>query len=307
MNPTPHSAPPVDPFVQHAQGEATGSRGPRVAVGVATALIGIVVGVVLWFVAEARYNDGVESLARAAVGCDTTLDFSSAGEYLVFVETAGILPEVRGDCGASGAFDLGDVSPPTVEVTIADPDGADIALLTRIDRESYDRAGFLGESIGQIQVTTAGDHVVRVETASPDTFAIAIGEDPAGGVGAFRLVAALATVIGLAVGLIVALTRRTTRVPPSAVQQPPPADWSVWQAPPAAGPPTAVPPRGPPVAPGAPAWSPSPSQPAPPAQYPSAPPPSPPSAAQAIPGQQPPSPQLSPEPQGDDEHMAPPS
>ena len=315
MNPTSYSTPPVDPFGQHAQVEATGSRGPRVALGVIIALIGIVTGVVLWFVAEARYDDGVESLARAAVGCDTTLDFTSAGEYLVFVETAGILPEVRGDCGAGGTFDLGDVSPPTVEVTIVDPDGADIALLTRIDRESYDRGGFVGESIARIQVTTAGDHVVRVEAASPDTFAIAIGEDPAGGVGALRLVAALAAVIGLGVGLIVALTRRTTRVPPSAVQQPPPADWSAWQAPPVAGPPTAVPPQGPPAAPGPPAWSPSPPQPAPPAQYPPAPPPPPaaqapaasPQAPQPTPVQQPPSPQPSSEPPGDDERLTPPS
>jgi len=321
MNPTPYSTPPVDPFGQHAQVEATGNRGPRVALGVAIAMIGIITGVVLWFVADQRYDDGVESLARAPVGCDTTLDFSSAGEYLVFAETAGTLPEVRGDCGAGGAFDLGSVEPPTVEVMIVDPDGNEVPLLTFSDRESYDRAGSVGSSIARIEIGTAGDHVVRVESSTTDTFAVAIGDDPAGGVGALRLVAALAAVIGLGVGLIVAFTRRTTRVTPSAVQPPPPTDWSAWQAPSVAGPPTAVPPQGPPAAPGSPGWAPGQPQPAPPAASPPAPAPLAPQPSQPAPPQTsppvsqpgppqpapPPAPQQAVEPPADDDRLTPPS
>lgn len=313
MNPTPYSTPPVDPFGQHAQVEATGSRGPRVALGVVIALIGIITGVVLWVVAEQRYDDGVESLARAPVGCDTTLDFASAGEYLVFVETAGVLPAVRGDCGSDGPFDLGDVAAPEVTIEVVDPDGLDVALDPSGDVESYDRAGFVGKSVGRLDITTAGDHVVRVVPSTPGTFAIAVGDDPAGGVGALRLVAALAAVIGVGVGIIVALTRRTSRVPPAPVMQPAPTDWSAWQAPPVAGPPTAMPPQGPPAAPTPSTWAPGPAPtatPPPPAAYPpgAATPPAPPPPVTPTPPPVAPTPAPPPpaEPAGDDDRLTPP-
>lgn len=247
MTPTPYSTPPTAPFEQPAQAAPSG-RGRRIAVGAAIAGIGLITAVVLWVVAAQRYDDGIGALARAPVGCDTTLDFAESGEYLVFVETTGSLPEVRGDCGRGGDFDLGAAAVPIVDVRIVDPDGDDVTLLSRRGRESYDGAGSAGESLARIQIDTAGDHVVRVESSSTETFAVAIGRDPGSGVGALRLAALAVGLVALSVGLIVALTRGSvarTEQTPAIVPTPP--DWPAWQAPPVAGPPTTTPPQGPPM------------------------------------------------------------
>ncbi|MEM1332870.1 MAG: hypothetical protein AAGG08_05370, partial [Actinomycetota bacterium] len=231
---------------------------------------GVVLGGVTWFVAGARADDAVEGLARAAVGCDTTLDFAAAGDYLVYVETQGQLPAVRGDCDASGDFDLGTETAPTVTVSIVDPDGDEVTLLSRRGREEYGRAGASGISLARVQIDTPGDHVVRVESASEATFAVAIGSDPVSGLGALRALAIVVAVVGVAVGAVVMARSRGGPKPAVLVSDSTGGfDASMWSSPSPTGPPPMRTPSGPPATasgPGAwpPAGAPGPTSPGPP-------------------------------------------
>ncbi len=226
-------------------------RGPRtgvVTLGVVALVAGALAALLLWLGADDRYDDGVSGLARAPVGCETVLDFDEPGEFFVFVETTGRLDQVRGDCDVGGPYDLPEV--PEVSVSVVDPDGEplDVAAVSGVD---YDRAGFRGTSLGTIEVAEAADHVVRVESATGQDFAVAVGRDPYDGVGALRVAAvalgALGAVVGLAL-LVIGLRGGSpgpadADAPSVAVRPVPDEAWYVTS------PPTS-PPRGPPSAPG---------------------------------------------------------
>jgi len=180
----------------------------------------------LWCSAGLRHSDAVRNFARASVGCDTTLNFEVAGEFLVFVETEGKISGVTGSCVAPGAFgQLGAPQDlPPVRLVLTGPDGADIALDTRTGVH-YDAAGSAGQLIRAFVVKNPGDHVLRVVSTNdsePAVFAIAVGRDPSQGVEPLQLGAFAAGIAGLIVGLLlIAMSRR--RVPELAA----PADpWS---------------------------------------------------------------------------------
>ncbi|MEM8619318.1 MAG: hypothetical protein AAGF73_06320 [Actinomycetota bacterium] len=178
-----------------------------VPLGLLVTLAGLTLGGVLWWMANERADDGVDVLARAPVGCDTTLDFDQVGEYLVFVETSGQFDDVPGDCnGPSGSFDVSER--PDVSVAMFDPDGEqiDIEEATGI---TYERLGRRGEQIGAITVSTAGDYVLRVESGTE--LNVAVGGDPGQWVSLIRLSAVLVAIIGLIGGG--ALLLRATRQP----------------------------------------------------------------------------------------------
>ena len=252
---------------------ATGAGGPGkrlMAAGVLALIVGVLAAAGLWYSAGQRFDDGVSGLARAPVGCDTTLDFASNGTFLLFIETKGTIDDTAGDCTADTEYDSTGSDVPSVSITMLDPEGREVTLVDT-SGATYDTSGFVGESIRSVEVTTAGDHVLRVES-SADEFAIAVGRDPNDGVGLLKLGAALAAIAGLIIGglLLVRSSRQNdddhnadgawpvdssdgwvTTPPGMPVQTAPPG----WQ--PAAGPPTQLPSEVPPV---------SPTIPAPPAQ-----------------------------------------
>ena len=194
-----------------------------VPLGLLVTLVGLALGGVLWLMANARADNGVDVLARAPVGCDTTLDFDRVGEYLVFVETSGQFDDVPGDCnGPSGSFDIAEQ--PDVAVVLFDPDGEQIDIDEAMGI-TYDRLGRRGEQIGAITVSTAGDHVLRVEAGSDVN--VAVGGDPGQWVSVIRLSAVLVAIIGLIGGG--ALLLRATRPP-----EPESVDAEPWR--PAGGP-----------------------------------------------------------------------
>ena len=49
-----------------------------------------------------NYEEAVKSLARAPVGCTTTLVFDKPATFTIYIETKGKLSELSGDCDASG-------------------------------------------------------------------------------------------------------------------------------------------------------------------------------------------------------------
>lgn len=217
--------------------------------GVVVVLAGLVLAAVLWFSAGRRSDDAIRGLARAPIGCDTTLNIAEAGTYIIFVETTGTLDDVDGDCSATGDFSRSG-PPPDVVVELRDADGNELDLDDETGIE-YDGAGSVGESIHSVQIDEAGPHVLRVE--SPENgVAVAVGRDPAAGVGLLRALAAISAIVGLLVGglmLILGSRRDDMVAAPTSPQWPastpmsPPGmpvapGQSEWQ--PASGPPTAL-------------------------------------------------------------------
>jgi hypothetical protein len=184
-----------------------------VGLGITLIVAGLVAPVILWNVAGQRRTNAIEGLARAPVGCDTTLDFVEAGTYIVFLEQSGTIDQVRGDCDVDGTFEGSSSADPDVQ--ILDPDGDEVDL-TRADGDvSYDDAGFEGTSIFTVDIDQADDHVIRVESSDDDTYAVAVGRDPNAGVNALIAGAVAAALVGLVGGLaLVLLGARRKKVAP---------------------------------------------------------------------------------------------
>jgi hypothetical protein len=247
------------------------------ATGVVIIVVGVLAAAGLWYTAGQRYDDAVRGLARAPVGCDTTLDFAETGTYFLFVETTGAISDVTGNCDAVTEYDSNRDEVPSVRLTMWDPSSLELLpdqamALDRNSTTTYDAAGFVGQSIRSVDVTTAGDHVLRVESSASSAssaFAVAVGRDPSEGVGILKLGAALAALIGVVGGviLIVMSTRRRPEsgevstiaawpndawvtTPPVAAPVPSASDWHPVVGPPSE-PPTVPgrPPTGPPTAP----------------------------------------------------------
>lgn len=245
--------------------EAVARRGPKVAVGALVIVAGLVAASVMWIASGERRSGAVEDLARAPVGCDTTLDFVEPGSYLVFIETSGELAEVRGDCAASGVFDVGSTVP-DAEITVVDPDGVIIDLESDVDDVTYDDAGFVGAAAFSLDIAEADDHVIRVESPGDEAFVVAIGGDPSDGVlelriGAFA-VGLLAVLLG---GVLMVLGMRrggADQLAPQWSGQTPTGRPELFtpgrapSGPPTYGPPPTRPPTSPPVRPAD--WAPDP-------------------------------------------------
>lgn len=223
----------------------------------AVVLVGcLVAGGVLWVVGGQRRDDAVADLARAPVGCDTTLDFDRAGEFLIFVETRGALDDIAGDCGVSGSYDL-DGDAPDVRLAMRDADGAPVDLdpASGID---YDTDAYAGQLERRVTVDEPGDHILTVESDTGALFAVAVGRDPNDAAALLRWSALGAVIAGLLVGgllLILGSRRGAASSEPDEPWQPAPgASWPVgppgFPPPPpttGASAPAGEPPSGPPA------------------------------------------------------------
>ena len=184
------------------------TRRRRVVLGVAILVVGLVAAAALWLAGGDRRDRAVEDLARAPVGCDTTLDFADTGRFHLFIETTGTFTDVAGDCDASGDYDV-DVLRPAVDVTVIDPDGEQLTLEPSAGEIDYATAGFVGRSVLSVDVEVAADHVIRVEASGGSRFAVAVGRDPDAGVLALRAGAFGVGLAAVVLGLVLLLARRT--------------------------------------------------------------------------------------------------
>ena len=201
--------------------DRAGRRGWMLVVGTLV-LVGLVgAAVVMWIAAGNRRADNVAGFARAPVGCDTTLDFESTGTFVLYIETSGELDELAGACEAERQYDRDADDIPQVELTLRDPDGAEVELAETQD-VSYDVDGFVGVSVHEVAIDASGDHVLTVAPTGGDAFAIAVGRTPDQGVTLLRWGAVAAAIAGLVVGglLLVLGSRRPTAATA------PPAPWT---------------------------------------------------------------------------------
>lgn len=195
-----------------------------VTVGVIVVILGVLSAVGLWYSAGQRYDDAVRNLARAPVGCVTTLDFAETGRYLLFIETRGTIDDVVGDCGAPGDFEFGGGARPDVDVTLVDPRDATVGF-DPVSGPSYDAVGSEGRAVQSFEVDTAGDHLLTVADAEPG-FAVAIGRDPNDGVALLRIGAGLALASGLLIGGAMFLLASRRSGPHRGPGTGPPTGWS---------------------------------------------------------------------------------
>ena len=197
--------------------ERAGRRGWMLALGVLVIVGALGAAVAMWIAGTDREADNVAGFARAPVGCDTTLDFASTGTFLVYVETSGRFGELAGACDAPPRYDRDADDVPAVEVTLHDPDG-DVIDLADSAEVDYDVDGFVGSSIGEVQIESEGDHVLTVAPVDGDTFAVAVGRPPDQGVALLRWGALAAAIGGLLLGgLLLVLGSRRPPVTPAPV------------------------------------------------------------------------------------------
>lgn len=246
----------------------SGRRSGLRSAGIVVAIVAVLAALGLWYSAGERETDAVRKLARAPIGCDTTLDFAAPGEFLLFVETTGVVDDVPGNCGSGGPFERTDTAVPVPVVSLVDAAGNSVALDSS-SGVTYSADGRSGQSIRTFAIETPGDHVVTVESPTGDAdFVLAVGRDPSSGVAPLRFGALAAGVIGLflAALLIVAGTRKNAAVtdeqstvdwpssgdfpltPPGMAPAPPASSWQPVVGPPT-GPPS-IPVPGEPVLPG---------------------------------------------------------
>jgi hypothetical protein len=231
-------------------------------------VVGLVAGGALLFAASGQVESAVDGLARAPVGCETTLTFTGTGNFWIYVETRGEASAGgEGSCALPPSWDVSSADAPEVELTLTDSDGGGVALEPG-DSLDYDVGSAEGTSVATFELSAPGDYLLRVRSAETG-FAVAVGRDPndAGTVLAVAGVAVAGVAVLVALVLAVKGIRRTAPrtvvAAPGAVWQPGPPDGAaanvppppVWTpAPPSAPPP---PPSGGPTLPGGPRLAPT--------------------------------------------------
>jgi hypothetical protein len=174
--------------------------------GLLVLFAGLAGAVVLFVLSRQRGDDAIRDLARAPVGCDTTLSFSDTGTFYVFIEHLGSLDALDGDCETPEEYSRDPEDEPRVTITLTDGDGNEIELDRVGDEFTYSLDdSFAGTATRQVEIESTGDYVVTVESPDGDDFVVAIGRDPAA-VANTMLVGALASAIaGIVLGLLLVL------------------------------------------------------------------------------------------------------
>jgi hypothetical protein len=147
-----------------------------VIVGALVLVVTVITTAALLYVAQRRYDDAVRGLARAPVGCDTTLRFTDAGTFTLFVETEGSLDDVSGGCDAPGTYRRESDRPPRVQVQVFDPGGVERPL-ERTVSPPYSISGFVASAYRTVDIARTGDHVIRV-ASDADDIVISVGRHP---------------------------------------------------------------------------------------------------------------------------------
>ena len=148
-----------------------------------------------------NYKEAVRSLARAPVGCTTTLVFDKPATFTVYAETKGKLGTLGGDCQANGStYNHPGDKLPKVSVTLVNSNGDEVTLDRGVSA-SYDIDGYKGTGIRTMKIEQAGTYRLDVESDDTD-FAVAIGKDPKGDSDKLLIIGGAAVLGGLIFGLL---------------------------------------------------------------------------------------------------------
>jgi hypothetical protein len=196
-----------------------------------------------------NYEDAVKSLARAPVGCTTTLVFDEPATYTIYIETKGTLGELSGDCEASGAaYDFPGDKLPKVALTLVDGNGDELELQRGVTA-SYDVGGYAGTAVRTVKIEQAGTYRLNVES-DDSGFAISIGKNPKDDSELLKTIGGATALAGFVLGLtflLIGLRRRRPETAVADVRSPvaPLPGWSPGPYPPAPTAPPAPPGFGP--------------------------------------------------------------
>jgi hypothetical protein len=243
---TPPATPPVNPYFTSPVTPPT--RGKRrkglLLLGVLLLLGGLGGGAAMVAKSESNYEDAVKSLARAPVGCTTTLVFDKPATFTAYAETKGKLGELGGDCEANGIeYDHSGDKLPRVSMTLLDGNGDEIDL-NRDATASYDVGGYVGTGLRTLTIEEAGTYRLNVESDESD-FAVAIGKNPKADSEVLKTIGGAVALGGLVFGLTCLLLGLRRRRPNAVLAdiRSPSGPMPGWPPGPYAG--TAAPPTGP--------------------------------------------------------------
>jgi hypothetical protein len=163
-----------------------------------------------------NYKEAVRTLARAPVGCTTTLVFDEPSTFTVYAETKGKLGTLGGDCQANGSsYNHPDNKLPKVSLTLLNSNGDEVTLDRGVSA-SYDIDGYKGTGIRTMKIESAGTYRLDVESTDTD-FAVAIGKNPKDDSDKLLVIGGAAVLGGLIFGLLFLLLGLRRRRPAMAV------------------------------------------------------------------------------------------
>jgi hypothetical protein len=190
-----------------------------------------------------NYKEAVKSLARAPVGCTTTLVFDKPATFTVYTETKGKLGELSGDCKANGTeYNHPGDSLPKVSLILKGPNGDEVDM-QRGATATYDVGGYVGHALRSLNIEQAGTYRLDVESDETN-FAVAIGKNPKSDNDKWMAIGGGVALGGLVLGLLFMLLGLRRRRPEAVIADVgytatampgwPPGPY--WGAPPAAPP-----------------------------------------------------------------------
>ena len=198
-----------------------------------------------------NYEDAVKSLARAPVGCTTTLVFDKPATFTVYAETKGKLGQLSGDCEANDSeYEHAGDKLPRLSMTLVDSNGDEIDM-ERGATATYDVDGYAGTGVRTLKIEEAGTYRLNVESDDTD-FAVAIGKNPKDDTELLKLIGGAVALAGFVLGLLsilLGLRRRHPQVAMADIRNPA-APLPGWPPGPYAGVTPTAPPAPPTMDPG---------------------------------------------------------
>ena len=219
--PPTYQQPPPPPTAA-APTAVTPAKGKRrkglIVLGLILLIGGFLGGGAMVYKSMSNYEDAVKALARAPVGCTTTLVFDKPATFTIYIETKGKLGDLGGDCEANGSsYAHSSDKLPKVSLSLVTTSSGDELDLQRGTTASYDVAGYVGHGYRTVKIEEAGNYRLNVESDDSD-FAVSIGKNPKDDSDQLKTIGGGVALGGVVLGLIfslLGLRRRQTAAAPT--------------------------------------------------------------------------------------------